>query len=137
MKQGYMTNNEQKNKLVETDQEIVDKRNKLAREYKIYTKNKTKQTQNKTEGGMNNMRTMKDIKIYIELIYMKVTLYGINTILGTAEENTVNLKTSRKIIQNKTRVKTLKNIEYELAMENIRFTQCVQLKTRRIGGRQK
>lgn len=45
MKQGYMTNNEQKNKLVEIDQEIVDKRNKLAREYKIYTKktNKTKQ----------------------------------------------------------------------------------------------
>lgn len=51
---------------------------------------------------MDNMRTMKDIKIYIELIYMKVTLYGINTILGTAEENTVNLKTSRKIIKNKT-----------------------------------
>lgn len=99
MKQGYMTNNEQKNKLVETDQEIVDKRNKLAREYKIYTK---KKQQNKTEGGMDNMRTMKDIKIYIELIYMKVTLYGINTILGTAEENTANLKTSRKIIQNKT-----------------------------------
>lgn len=43
MKQGYMTNNEQKNKLVETDQEIVDKRNKLAREYKIYTKKKKKQ----------------------------------------------------------------------------------------------
>lgn len=43
MKQGYMTNNEQKNKLVETDQEIVDKRNKLAREYKIYTKKTTKQ----------------------------------------------------------------------------------------------
>lgn len=45
MKQGYMTNNEQKNKLVETDQEIVDKRNKLATEYEIYTKktNKTKQ----------------------------------------------------------------------------------------------
>lgn len=35
------------------------------------------------------------------------------------------------------RVKTLKNIEYELAMENIRFAQCVQLKTQRIGSRQK
>lgn len=71
MKQEYMTN-KQKNKLVEKDQEIVGKRNKMERECKIYTK--------KIEEDMNNMRTMKDIKIYIELIYMKVTLYGINTI---------------------------------------------------------
>lgn len=79
---------------------------------------------------MNNMcRTMKDIKIYTELLQMKVTLYGINIVwdLGTTEENTAKFEDIKKNYPKQNmRVKILKKYtEYELAMENTRCPEYV------------
>lgn len=89
-KQEDMTGNEEKNKLVETEQEITDKRNKqsqlhLLKYIYIYI---FKCILEKLEESMNTMRrTMEDIKIYLGLLKMKITLYGINSRICPAKEN--------------------------------------------------
>lgn len=61
---------------------------------------------------------MEDTKIYIGLLQMKITVYGINNIQSLQKKIVLNLKTSREIIQNKTREKKTEKLEYELVMEN-------------------
>lgn len=70
----------QRNILVETDQEVTDKK-QASKGISIRNINNTKCVFKKLEEIMNGMRgTMEDTKIYIGLLQMKITVYGINNI---------------------------------------------------------